>query len=75
MRGCTDPLALDPFSPIGISPTGEIASTTEPLALESLSPPAAHTPTPSTAARSRTPPGAVDPRLEATHCCDGRRAA
>jgi hypothetical protein len=38
MRRCTDPLALDPFSPIGISPIADISSTTDPLALEPLSP-------------------------------------
>jgi hypothetical protein len=41
MRRCTDPLALDPFSPIGISPTADISSTTDALALEPLSPPSA----------------------------------
>jgi hypothetical protein len=38
MRRCADPLALDPFSPIGISPTAEISSTRDALALEPLSP-------------------------------------
>ena len=38
MRRCTDPLALDPLSPIGIGPIADIASTTDPLALEPLSP-------------------------------------
>jgi hypothetical protein len=33
MRRCTDPLALDPFSPIA-----HISSTTDPLALEPLYP-------------------------------------
>jgi hypothetical protein len=37
MRRCTDPLALDPLSPIGIRPIADIAST-DPLALEPLSP-------------------------------------
>jgi hypothetical protein len=39
MRSCTDPLALDPFSPIGISPIADSSSTTDALALEPLSPP------------------------------------
>jgi hypothetical protein len=38
MRRCTEPLALDPFSPIGTSPIADISSTTDPLALEPLSP-------------------------------------
>ena len=38
MRRYTDPLALDPLSPIGISPTADISSTTDPLATEPLSP-------------------------------------
>jgi hypothetical protein len=37
MRRSTDPLALDPFSPIGISPIADTSSTTGPLALEPLS--------------------------------------
>jgi hypothetical protein len=41
MRRCTDPLALDPLSPIGISPIADIHSTTDPLALEPLSAPRA----------------------------------
>ena len=41
MRRCTDPLALDPFSPIGISPIADIAATTDPLSIEPLSPPSA----------------------------------
>ena len=38
MRRCTDPLALDPFSPIAISPIADSSSTTEPLGLEPLAP-------------------------------------
>jgi hypothetical protein len=38
MRRCTDPLALDPLSPVAISPIADISSTTDPLALEPLSP-------------------------------------
>ena len=38
MRRSTDPLALDPLSPIAISPIADIASTTGPLAPEPLSP-------------------------------------
>jgi hypothetical protein len=41
MRRYTDPLALDPLSPIGISPIADIPSTTDWLALEPLSPPSA----------------------------------
>ena len=41
MRRCTDPLALDPFSPIAISPIADTSSTTDPLALEPLSAPSA----------------------------------
>jgi hypothetical protein len=37
MRRYTDPLALDPLSPIAISPIADISST-DPLALEPLSP-------------------------------------
>ena len=33
MRRCTDPLALDPLSPIGISPIAHVRSTTDPLAI------------------------------------------
>ena len=38
LRRCTDPLALDPFSPIAISPIADSSSTTEPLGLEPLAP-------------------------------------
>jgi hypothetical protein len=38
MRRCTDLLELDPLSPIGISPIADISPTTDPLALEPLSP-------------------------------------
>jgi hypothetical protein len=38
MRRSTNPLTLDPFSPIGMGPTADISSTTGPLALEPLSP-------------------------------------
>ena len=38
MRRCTDPLALDPLSPVAVSPIADISSTTDPLALEPLSP-------------------------------------
>ena len=38
MRRSTDPLALDPLSPIAIGPIADISSTTDPLALEPLSP-------------------------------------
>jgi hypothetical protein len=41
MRRCTDPLALDPLSPIGISPIADVSSTTDPLAPEPLSAPSA----------------------------------
>jgi hypothetical protein len=41
MRRCTDPLALDPLSPIGISPIADISSTRDPLAPEPLSAPSA----------------------------------
>jgi hypothetical protein len=37
MRRHTDPLALDPLGPIGISPIADIPSATDPLALEPLS--------------------------------------
>jgi hypothetical protein len=38
MRRYTDPLALDPLSPIGVSPVADISSATDPLAREPLSP-------------------------------------
>jgi hypothetical protein len=38
MRRYTDPLALDPLGPIGISPIADISSTTGSLALEPLAP-------------------------------------
>jgi hypothetical protein len=38
MRRHTDPLALDPLSPIAISAIADISSTTDALALEPLSP-------------------------------------
>jgi uncharacterized protein YbjT (DUF2867 family) len=38
MRRRTDPLALDPLSPMGISPIEDTYSTTDPLALDPLSP-------------------------------------
>ena len=41
MRRSADPMALDPFGPIGISPMAGISWTAEALALEPLSPPSA----------------------------------
>ena len=38
MRRCTDPLALDPLSPVAVSPIADISSTTDPLALEPAGP-------------------------------------